>query len=472
MQNLRCISILGLCLSVILTACAPATPAPTPIPPTPRPTLLPTTTPIPTLEPVGGGVPVIEYINEQSELWVVSSVTGKPFDEFPPLTLGYYYNYTFSPDGKTLAVISNAQLHLIDLRSWKYRITDVDLHGPISSAVYDPDGTLLALAGGTSDGDLRVVDARNGKVNASTQAGFSIRNIKFTADAKAVMVYGPQLAGVGIASNAGVSVGVPKAALYAVSDLSLLWSVKLNGIRDGTFPKKADTANTQDIYQPGAAWHFEPGIAFAPNSDILYVVHGDKDRLTTVNFTDRKVKTVDLHIKTSWLNQLLALTAGVAHAKGMDGTTKQAVISPDGKFLFVAGNTEVVTPQANGNNWDITDTSIGLQVIAPEAGTILDKIDTDASSVRLSPDGKQVFLMGWNNGTPWTDVYDISSRSLIKHLEGIYLIPTRRLDGKAILVSSNIVNGDVSYITLLDPDTWATASEWKGTGDLGWLIDP
>jgi hypothetical protein len=346
------------------------------------------------------------------------------------------------------------------------------LHGPISSVVYSPDGTLLALAGGSSDSDLRVLDARNGRVNARAQAGFSIRNIKFTADGKAIMMYGPQLASTGIASGVGVSVGAPNAALYASSDLSLLWSVKLNGIRDGTFPKKTDTANTPDIYQPGAAWHFEPGIAFAPNHDILYVVHGDEDKLTTVDFSNRKVKTVDLQVKTSWLDRLLASTAGVAHAKGMDGTTKQAVISPDGKFLFVAGNTETVTPKANGSDWDVTDTSIGLQVIDPQDDTLLDKIDTDASLVRLSPEGRQVFLMGWKNGTPWTEVYDISSRNIIRHLDGIYLIPTRRLDGKEILVSSRTTNGDVSYITLLDPDTWATVSEWKGTGDVGWLIDP
>jgi len=415
---------------------------------------------------------VIEYLNEQNELLIVSSVTGKPFGKFPPITLGTYYNYAFSLDGKTLAVVSSAQLYLIDLPSWEYRTYDVDLHGPISSVVYSPDRTLLALASGLPGGELRVVDTRSGEVRASTQVGFSIRNVKFTTDGKAVMVYGPQLASTGIASNAGVSIGVPKAALYAISDLSLLWSAELNGIRDGTFPKKASTANTQDIYQPGAAWHYEPGIAFAPNTDILYVVHGDKDKLTTVDFTNEKVSTVNVQVKTSWFDQLLALTAGVAHAKGMDGTVKQAVISPDGKFLFVAGNTEVVTQQANGNNWDVTDTSIGLQVIDPKDGTLVNKMSTDVSSVRLSPDSRQLFLTGWNKGIPWTDVYDISSKSIIKHFDGIYLIPSRRLDGKAILISINTISSNVSYTTLIDPDTWATVSEWKGTDNVGWLIGP
>lgn len=169
------------------------------------------------------------------------------------------------------------------------------------------------------------------------------------------MVYGPHLASAGIAANAGVSVGPPMAALLAASDLSPIWSVQLNGVRDGVFPKKAGTADTQAIYEPGAAWFFQPGVAFAPAADVLYVVHGDADQLTSVDFTTRKVRTVDVRPRLSWLEQLLALTAGVAHAKGMDGITKQAVISPDGKFLYVVGSNEKVTQQPNSENWDVTD---------------------------------------------------------------------------------------------------------------------
>src|SRR6266498_1164615 len=448
MLKLKRILIVGLTLSVVLTACSSTTPASTSVPPSlsslPQPTLSPAIR-APTPEPVSVGVPVIEFLNERSVLLVISSVTGKVFDTFTPIPLGENYNYAFAPDGHTLALVSNARLYLIDLPSWKISTFVVGLYGWL---VYSPDGTLLALASGGSDGNLLVVDARSGEVKASAQAGFSIRNVKFTNDGKAIMVYSPHLASTGIAANAGVNIGAPKAALFAVSDLSVLWSVQMDGIRDGTFPKKADTANTQEIYQPGAAWHFEPGIAFAPNNDMLYVVHGDEDKLTTVDFSNRKVSTVEVHVKTSWLDQLMALTAGVAHAKGMDGTTKHAIISQDGKFLFVGGNTEVVTPQANGN-WDITDTAMGLQMIAVEDGTLIDKIETEANPAWVSPNARQLFLTGWkmnNNygGTPWTDVYDISSRSVIKHLDGVFLIPTRRIDGKAILASRNAISSNLS----------------------------
>lgn len=468
MQNLRCNSIACLCLGITLTACVSATPVPTSILPTLPPTSSPAT-PVLSPELVGVGVPVIEYLNEQSELLVISSVTGEVFDAFTPIPLGENYDYAFAPDRHTMALVSNARLYLIDLPSWKYHIS---VEGLYSAPFYSPDGSMLALAGGDSEGTLRLVDTKSGQVKATAQAGFSIRKVKFTTDGTGIMVYGPHLASNGAAANAAVSIGAPKAALFNLSDLSLLWSVGLDAVLDGIFPKKADA---QDIYQPGAAWYYEPGIAFSPNSDKLYLVHGDEDKLTTVDFIGRKVKTVDVHIKTSWLDQFLALTAGVAHAKGMDGTIKHAVISPDGKFLFVGGTTEVVTQQANGN-WDVTDTAIGLQVIAVKDGTLVDQIDTEASPAWLSHDGKQVFLTGWkiNNsyGTPWTDVYDISSRSIVKHLDSVFLIPTRRIDGKAILASSNTISSNVSYMTLVDPDTWATVNEWNDKVDVGWLLDP
>ncbi len=463
MSKLICVLMVGLALSVSLAACAPATPAPAAA--TSSPSTLPPPTSNLTPEPIGIGVPVIEYLNGENELLVISSATGRIFDGLPPIPLGTYYSYAFSPDKRTLAAASVTQLYLIDLPSWKHRLSNVGLHGVVSSVVYSPDGSLLALTSQGPEGYLRIVDARNGEVQAGGPAGCSIRSARFTRDDKAIMVYCPRLA------STGESIGAPRAALFAASDLRLLWSVELNGVRDGIFPKEAGTANTQDIHQPGAARYFEPGIAFDPGHDLLYLVHGDEDKLTTVDFTHRKVNTVAVHAKTSWFDQLIALTAGVAHAKGMDGTSKQAVISPDGKYLFVSGNTEAVSQKSNGN-WDMTDTSIGLQVISTQDGSVVRNMDTEASSATLSPGGQQLLLTGWKEDRPWTDVYDISSMRIIQHLDDTRLIPTRRMDGKAMLASSDEISDAKSEMALVAPDTWIVMSRWTGPDPIGWLIDP
>jgi hypothetical protein len=462
---------LGLALSLILTSCAP----PTPVPPSPAPTTPPATL-TPTSEPTSLGVPVIDYANQKNELLVISSLTGKTLNALTPIPLGTSYFTAFAPDGRTLAVLSDGQLYLIDLPSWKYRASDVGMYGWMNSMVYSPDGTLLALAGAEPGGDLHIVDAKSGVVKATAHTGFSIRDLRFTAEGKAIMVYGPQLASSGDAANAGVSVGAPRATLLSVPDLSVLWSVALDGIRDGTFPKQPGIENTELIYQPGMAWHFQPGVAFDPNRDLLYLVHGDEDKLTTVDFIHRKVSTVAVHAQSSWLDRLMALTAGVAYAKGMDGTTKQALLSPDGKFLFVTGDTEAVILPTNDKDLQITDTPTGLEVIATGDGSLVSKLDTEATSAMLSPDGSQVLLTGWNNNdtysTPWTDVYDIASRSIVKHLNGVALTPTRRLDGKVILVSSSTTSYNVSDMAAVNPDTWTVTGEWKGPDEFGWLLAP
>jgi len=421
-------------------------------------------------------MPAIEYKDDRNELLVISSVTGKPLDAFEPIPLGQnFYSYAFASDERTLALVSNGKLYLIDLPSWQYRASDVDLHGWLSSVVYSPDETLLALASGEPDGGLRIVDAKSGEIKASAQIGFSIRNVRFTNDGNAIMVYGPHLAGTGVAANAGISVGVPKTALFDVSDLSLLWSVDLKGIRDGTFPKNADEPITQDIYQPGAATHYQPGITFDPTSDVLYAVHGDEDKLTTIDFARRKVSTVDIHIQTSWLDQFMAMTAGVAYAKGMDGTSKQAVISPDGKFLYVVGSTETFVQKSDGN-MEFKQTFLGLQIVAIEDGALINNIDSEGNSVQLSSDHRQVFLTGWKNngsyGSPWTDIYDTSSNSLVRHIDNAYLTSTRLIGGRPILVSSYGVSDNLCYMASFNPADWSMVNEWHGKNCYGWLVAP
>jgi DNA-binding beta-propeller fold protein YncE len=464
-------------LSIILSACgASATPAPASIttntPPPPQPDS-PKSTPMPTPEPISSAALALEFTHEQNNLIVVSSATGKRFDAFAPIELGQNYSYTFSSDGRTLALVSNGQLYFIDLPSWKYRSYDVGLHGWLSAIMYSPDQTLLALASGDSDNNLHIVNTTTGAVTATAKVGFAIRQIKFTADGKALMVYGPQLAKTGVAANAGVSVGDPKVALLALPDLSRLWLIELSGIRHGTFPKKADSTITEDIYHPGAATHYEPGIAFSPNENILYLIHGDEDKLTTVNFADRKINTVDIKAPTTWLDRLLALTADPASAKGMDGTTKQAVISPDGKYLYVVGSSETFSASTNGDA-NMSQAFLGLQVISTEDGTLVDHQALDAYQTMLSPDRKYILLTGWNNvgaGIPWMDIYGMASHSILKHIDHVTATLIHRLDGEVALISNEYFNNDTCRVAMIDPSTWTMGGGWQGNC-INWLTTP
>lgn len=452
--------------SMLLTACAPAPATTAPAAPvaSAAPTSTPQATPVPTDEPLSLAAPAIVYANRQSQLVVASTATGNVFYAFAPIPLGQDYNYAFSPDGRTLAMVTDAQLDLIDLRSWTYRSSKIDLYGWLSAVVYSPDETLLALATGETNSDIRIVDARGGTVLASTKVDFSVRNVKFTTDQKAIMLYGAHVDG------DWLSTGAPVAAMFSASKLTPLWSVELKNVRDGAVPKDP---HTTDIHQPGAAWYYAPAIAFAPSADILYAIHGDEDQLTTVDFGARKVKTFGIHAQQSWLDRLLAFGAGTAYAKGMDGTNKQAVISPDGKTLFIVSTTEAYV-KSTGGNWDTITTHNGLQVIAVADGSILRQQKTEAESVALSPDGRYLFLSGWKNANyeaPWSEVYDLASNARLTHMDSIQLMPTRHLDGSPVLVSTNYFSDSLCQLASVDPNTWKVTSDWKGTC-ISWLLDP
>lgn len=87
-----------------------------------------------------------------------------------------------------------------------------------------------------------------------------------------------------------------------------------------------------------------------------------------------------------------------------------------------------------------------------------------------------MLLRGWNtnssSATPWTDVYELSSKQLIKHLDGMYVIPTHRLDGETMLGSSNQISDGLCDIASVDPAAWSVTSYWQGTVCAGWLMEP
>ena len=455
---------IGVAFSMLLTSCAPAATAPAAPVASPAPTSTSRATPVPTDEPLSLAAPAILYPNGKSELIVASTATGSVFHAFAPIPLGQDYNYAFSPDGRTLAMVSDAQLDLIDLRSWTYRSSKIDLYGWLSAVVYSPDETLLALATGGTNSDIRIVDAKGGTVLASTKVDFSVRNVKFTTDQKAIMLYGAHVDG------DGLSTGAPVAAMFSASKLTPLWSAELKNVHDGAVPKDP---HTTDIHQPGAAWYYAPAIVFARGADILYAIHGDEDKLTTVDFSARQVKTLSIHAQQSWLDRLLAFGAGTAYAKGMDGTNKQAVISPDGKSLFVVSTTEAYV-KSTGGNWDTITTHNGLQVIAVADGSILRQQKTEAESVALSPDGRYLFLSGWKNANYealWSEVYDLASNARLTHMDSTQLMPTRHLDGTPVLVSTDYFSDSLCQLASVDPNTWEITSDWKGTC-IGWLLGP
>jgi hypothetical protein len=178
------------------------------------------------------------------------------------------------------------------------------------------------------------------------------------------------------------------AALLNADDLSVQWSTQLDQVRDGTFTEDETATSNPEEW----TW-WEPAAVISAGARALYIVHADEDRLTTVDFAARTVRSVTIQPKQSVLDQLMALTADTAHAKAMNGTTKRAALSPDGKRLYVVRMTTRQSHGADGE-WTVTETPLGLQVIDPTTGAETARLDTAARDIHLAPDGSRLYLRG------------------------------------------------------------------------------
>jgi 6-phosphogluconolactonase (cycloisomerase 2 family) len=304
-----------------------------------------------------------------------------------------------------------------------------------------------------------MVDVEKGVITPQVPMDSFVTRLKFTESGEALMVYTPSIDTVN-----GLSAAPPRILLLDTSDLSPHWSVELEDVHDGIFPKD-ENVTLATLYEPGQALHISPGLTFAPNQDILYVVHADSEQLTTVNFTTQKINTVEIQTKLTWFERLLSLTAGVASAKIVDGTNKQAAISSDGQFLYVVGMDRVSFQDKQGN-LQLEQTPLGLEIIQTSDGSRVQRFDTDATDLSISPDGRFLYLRNWSESTPWTEVFDTSSQQVVAHKAEVFAMPAFLMNGEFLLVSNYSTSEKSHHMSVLEPDRLNLLAEWTVNDDV------
>ena len=486
----RKIFLLCLVALLVLTACAggaqaqpPATtqpPAPTPLPPspvpsdTPAPTATRTLVPTPTAPPVKVGpfetsLLVAEWTDKSGGkdlLYPLDPASGQALPAYPPIDLGTQYFDALSPDHHTLAVVKPGSLMLVDLPSWEQQTFQLPRVANVSALAFDSQGDRLAIVYGSRTSQVAIFDLNTQAVTAQGELDFHASQLKFTSADDGLMLYGT-LNGISYGEGMMPS-GPPRVALLDAGELSLRWSAELGGVHDGIYSKDGTIGATLDLSQPDSGMYLNPGLAFAPDRDVLYVVYPDQDQLAVIDFAAQKVDSLTIQAPLALLERLLAMTAGVAHAKIAQGTSKRAVVSPDGQFLYVVGTQNTVELDGQGN-WQVDANPLGLQVIRTSDGARLAQVDTQADDLAISPDGRFLYLSRWEN-RPWTDVFDTSSQEVAGRLDGI-LRPVLRMDGQ-LLLASNDWNGTSYSTSIVDPQSLKVLSKWTGPQFLAWLNTP
>ena len=128
-------------------------------------------------------------------LYPLDPARGSALPGYEPIPLGGTYFHTFSPDRRTLAVLSfahetaNGNLLLIDLPTWKTRQFETELNGWVTAMVFSPDGTRLAITYGDHTHKLAVFDLQRGVITAQEKTDSLVTRLKFTADGEALMLY-------------------------------------------------------------------------------------------------------------------------------------------------------------------------------------------------------------------------------------------------------------------------------------------
>jgi hypothetical protein len=430
-------------------------------------------------ERFGAAMLVAEWDNRAREhlLYPLDLEQGQALPGYTPISLGNNVYQAISPDRRTLAAfVQGSRQHryknmltIIDLVKWESQSFEVKQVKALVGLAFSPDGRRLVIAHGRQEGKVALFDLDRQAITAENTLDFILSRLKFTADGDGLMFYGISVKNQFTASE--MAAGPPRVALLDGRDLSLRWSAGLEGVRDGIYPTEDYDGDLENLHQPGAARHFSPGVAFAPDRDALYVVHSDEEKLTTVDFNEHGTQTVAIRTALSWFERLLSLGAGVAHAKLAEGSFKQAAISEDGQYLFVLGE-DIDLTQAENREWQSVPTMLGLQIIRTADGGRLASVDTEATQLSVSPGGDQVYLSGWRADRAWTEVYGLATGEFVAHLDGLQLIPARRLDGSPVLISNVSTQDTLSQVTALDPKTLAVLAEWSLPHYLTWVSPP
>ena len=412
---------------------------------------------------------------EGNVLFPMDPATGTALPGYTPIPLGQSPFHAFSPDRRTLAFVTfpdqnayNGSLVLVDLTTWTTKRFELKLSGWVSTMVFSPDGKRLAIAHGDSRYKLTMIEVERGIITAQRKLDSFLMRLMFTKSGDGLMLYNST-----VDPKDQWKAGPPQVQLLDAVDLSTRWSVELNDVHDGIYPKD-DSVTSANIYEPGKAYYISPGLAFAPDGDILYIVHADSEQLTKVDFYSQKVETAEIQKRLSWFERLLSLTARVAYAKVGDGITRQVVVSPDGRFLYLVGVNSVTFSDQRGN-WQMEQTPLGLEILETGDGSLVGQLETEATEISISPDGRFLYLRNWGSNTrniPWTDTFDIASQEIVAHNDKVFALPVLLMNGEFLLASTYSTSETSHHMSTLQPDGLTVLSEWTDDDYIYWMSTP
>jgi hypothetical protein len=345
--------------------------------------------------------------------------------------------------------------------SWEVITSTLPADGWVSQIAFSPAGDRLAVSyNGVEGSTLMLIDAASGKTLGAQRLDFQPEGVAFFQGGEALVAYGT-LQGVepGLSEPEGLR-------LEAVSAPSMarLWQRDLPEVTSGQWCLEGcDAEHGMQLY---AYW--APGIVVSPQENRLYIFHADEDKMTRLSLADGSSEDVKLQEAQSWLERLLTWTAGVAYAKGgMQGITRQAVLSPDGKTLYALSTSTDSELNPDGW-WEVTETNTELVMIDTQNGAVLARQPASGYTLRLTPDGKHLLSEQWMDPGMETQVWSADDLSPLALLDGWEVTLTADAEGNDLYLAKRGEN-TIREMGIVDPQSWQVQTPWEIKGRALWV---
>ena len=363
-------------------------------------------------------------------------------------------------------------LKIIDVQTWRAVSNTLENGGWASPLTFSPDAALVAFVlNQNTSSNILLVDARPAQLIAQHALAFRPSLLNFAQDGKTLAVYGQPLS-----DKLGVTQPPPpRVAVLDAATLELQWEQALPEIMSGSWC--IETCQGQEGQQLSAYWN--PAVIPSKDGRQLYIVHADAEKLTTVDFAARAMRTTGIQTERSWFDNFLALSADVAKAKGgANGVYKYVVLSPDGTQLYVIGSVMTAARSADNSFLDTTYRVSDLEVIDIQSGRKLaarvmanrEEVSEYLHELNLTPDGAHILVVRSDpNNNWWTEVFDAQSLQPVARLEQWRVLVARRADGRPILLAHRPNSHELAVI---DPRTFAVVRSFSLETNPGWVTAP
>ncbi len=393
-------------------------------------------------------------------LKVLEARTGRDDVGYPPLDVDDVAGTALAPDRRTLAVAvyrhgnpMAGELRLVALNRWgeSFSVPDSKKGPPTDPRsfrapgylTWSPDSSRVFFTTTEGEESLRqrlwVLDVKTKEARALVELDFGVQRLNVSPDGESVYLLGfpePDL-------TTGVATGDAFLAVVNADTGAMTAKIGLPGVLAGWRREEREEGEVYADY-----W---PGVAVSPDGGRYYVVHADDDRMTVVDLRSLQVeRSVAVSRRRSLLERLgstlLDLIVESAAAKGGPFVRKEALVSPDGRWLYVTGSSSDLCTGERAVPCE-TDKPAGLKIIDTKSLQEVRRED-GIGSIALSPDGR------WVLGTGWWYVAEGDSTFMTLEGQGLTIIDARshrvvaRI-GPEVAFQQMSVSADGRYVHLM-----------------------